>query len=390
MLTSDVKRDAHEPTGEPESLAGRLKHKMGDRVQHSRPEGLAERKERGKKREAKAAELELALPAKSRKTAAGMSVMDLDTAGFYRPRTKETRAAYEAMLNAIHAQFGDQPQDVLRGAADEVLAVLKNQALTDPQRQREVGELLGAVADERFAELVAIGKLINDWVAPGEAGAGGGGADGDGDTLDQEIGVAVEFESEDEDGDDERDEVVDDDEDEDDADEEAAAAAAAAAAGRGEIGTTGDDDGGDGGGGGDDDGGLRVQEIDAYWLQRRVAAAFPSLDAAAAQRMAADVFGALQGDAATVETRVVQLLGLDQFPLAKELLRNRAKVVWVTRLRQAQDDAERAAVEAEMAADAEGAAILDALRATRTTARERQSAMERQVRVCVLLFLNAC
>jgi hypothetical protein len=43
------------------------------------------------------------------------------------------------------------------------------------------------VADERFAELVAIGKLINDWVAPG--------AEGEvvaGDTLDQEIGVAVE------------------------------------------------------------------------------------------------------------------------------------------------------------------------------------------------------
>ena len=31
------------------------------------------------------------MPAKSRKTAGGMSVMDLDTAGFYRPRTKETR-----------------------------------------------------------------------------------------------------------------------------------------------------------------------------------------------------------------------------------------------------------------------------------------------------------
>lgn len=33
------------------------------------------------------------MPAKSRKTAGGMSVMDLDTAGFYRPRTNETRCA---------------------------------------------------------------------------------------------------------------------------------------------------------------------------------------------------------------------------------------------------------------------------------------------------------
>jgi len=141
VLTSDVKRETGEPTGEPETLAGRITHKMGDRVLHAKPDGLVERKERSKcvsprrasgpcfafrcravlaglgwdddssgstaassltatrapfsnphrKREAKQAELEFALPAKSRKTAGGMSVMDLDTAGFYRPRTKETR-----------------------------------------------------------------------------------------------------------------------------------------------------------------------------------------------------------------------------------------------------------------------------------------------------------
>lgn len=275
VVTTDVKRDAHEPTGEPETLAGRIKHKMGDRVLHTKPEGLSERKERSKKREAKTAELEFALPAKSRKTAGGMSVMDLDTAGFYRPRTKETRAAYEAMLNVIHAQFGDQPQDVLRGAADEVLAVLKNQHLTDPARQKEVNELLGTVADERFAELVAIGKLINDWVAPGEAGATVAG-----DTLDQEIGVAVEFEDEEDEEGDEGDEVVEE-EDEGGSEEEEEEDRD----GRlGEIGTNAMDvDAGEEGG---DDGGLRVQEIDAYWLQRRVAAAFPQLDASAAQRMA--------------------------------------------------------------------------------------------------------
>ena len=53
-------------------------------------------------------------------------VMTLDTASGYRPRTQETRAAYEAILAFIREQFGDQPQDVLKGAADEVLAVLKD------------------------------------------------------------------------------------------------------------------------------------------------------------------------------------------------------------------------------------------------------------------------
>jgi hypothetical protein len=56
---------------------------------------------------------------------------------------------------------------------------------TDPQRQKECDELLGDLTDERFAELVAIGKLIGDYVGEGEAVAAG-------DTLDQEIGVAVE------------------------------------------------------------------------------------------------------------------------------------------------------------------------------------------------------
>lgn len=52
--------------------------------------------------------------------------MNLDTASGYRPRTQETRAAYEAVLAFIREQFGDQPQDILKGAADEVLAVLKD------------------------------------------------------------------------------------------------------------------------------------------------------------------------------------------------------------------------------------------------------------------------
>ena len=52
--------------------------------------------------------------------------MDLDAAGSYRPATRETRAAYEALLAVVQGQFGDQPADVLRGAAEEILAVLKN------------------------------------------------------------------------------------------------------------------------------------------------------------------------------------------------------------------------------------------------------------------------
>jgi hypothetical protein len=53
VLTSENRtRDAHEPSGEPETLWGRMRGKMGDRVVRTRPEGTAERskKKEDKKR----------------------------------------------------------------------------------------------------------------------------------------------------------------------------------------------------------------------------------------------------------------------------------------------------------------------------------------------------
>ncbi len=50
--------------------------------------------------------------------------------------------AYEGILNIIQTQLGDQPQDVLRGAVDEVLAVLKNDGLTDHMRKKEIEGML--------------------------------------------------------------------------------------------------------------------------------------------------------------------------------------------------------------------------------------------------------
>ncbi len=41
-------------------------------------------------------------------------------ASSYRPKTKETQAAYELVLAFVRSCIGDQPQEVLRGAADEV------------------------------------------------------------------------------------------------------------------------------------------------------------------------------------------------------------------------------------------------------------------------------
>ena len=56
-----------------------------------------------------------------------------------------------------------QPRDILCGAADEVLAVLKNDKMRDKERRREVEQLLGAAEDTRYHVLVNLGKKITDY-----------------------------------------------------------------------------------------------------------------------------------------------------------------------------------------------------------------------------------
>ncbi len=366
MLTSENRtRDAHEPSGEPETLWGRMKGKMGDKALRARPDGLDERKQKLQKKRDANREDDFGQPTKARKTGNMSSVMDLDTAGGTqqrrrqqqpqqphrrpgpqahaqghlrspqartgptwrqrpaaaqpaRPAGRPAAAARPTRRSApppplppaarrllppqdqgdargVRAAAGADPPAVWRPAAgraarrggrgsrpplgwraaglppgpllgagggwvaagwaarrlragrkrpgrrlgrpapprrpeatrpppaagctapaarrvaarrgphppafapraclSQVLAVLKNENARDPDRQKECGELLGPVPDDKFAQLVSLGKRITDWVGEGEAGGGEGGGG-----LDEEIGVAVEFEDEDDEG----------------------------------------------------------------------------------------------------------------------------------------------------------------------------------------------
>lgn len=134
------------------------------------------------------------------------------------------------------------------------------------------------------------------------------------------------------------------------------------------------------------DGGLiRVQEIDAYWLQRRITRAFGAeIEASKSQEVAEQVLLTLSSasDQRAVENELVMSLGFEHFDLIKDLIKNRSRIVWCTRLSRAQDDGERRKIEDEMAASGpEAISILDALlKATRTSARERQTAVEEKIR----------
>ncbi|KAJ8602966.1 hypothetical protein CTAYLR_001574 [Chrysophaeum taylorii] len=353
----ETRRRSDEPTGEVESLWGRLgSQKMGDKVAGVKASDVERRKrlekklnkKKNNKRSRETTSIEV-VP----KRAKAMTEEETAAAGGYVPRTKESRAAFEAILGACRAAMGDVPHDVLRGAGEEVVYLLKDDKVHD--RKAEIERLLGAkLGEAELADLVACGKRVGDFEVTAQA------VD-EGERLDEEMGVAVVF-----DDDDESDEAEDDvdevrsEEDDDDA-------VRGVEAERESKLVTGvdremDDEQ-------QEDEVLDVHEIDAHWLQRGLSKFYD--DANVSARLAADVVSILGpegGDGRACENKLVMLLDYDKFDFIKLLMRNRSRILYCTLLKQAQSDEERAKIEADMAQDVEGggAAILEALRATGT------------------------
>ena len=114
------------------------------------------------------------------------------------------------MLSIIQQQLGGQPLNIVSAAADEILAVLKNDAIKHTDKKKEIEKLVNSISPSVFDSLVNSGKLITDYQEGGDAAPS---ANGDG--LDNEVGVAVEFEENDDDDDDSDLGSVQDEEEED-------------------------------------------------------------------------------------------------------------------------------------------------------------------------------
>ena len=379
VLTTDSRpRDTHEPTGEPESLWGKIDPRsFGDRAYRGKPPELDEKLKKSKKKKERDP---LAEPPPSRQSKRRRlqeeSVLNSSEEGVYQPKTKETRAAYEAMLSVIQQQLGGQPLSIVSGAADEILAVLKNETLKNPDKKKEIEKLLNSVPNAVFDQLVSIGRLITDYQDGGGdvAGTAAAAANGD-DALDDDVGVAVEFEeNEEEDEESDLDMVQEDEEEEDDVVEASNSGAMQMGGGIDD-----DDDMQEANGGMN----LNVLSIGAYWLQGKISEAFQKqIDPQQCQILAEDVLKILaEGDDREVESKLLLLLQFDKFSLIKILLRNRLKIVWCTRLARAEDEEQKKKIEEEMMGlGPELVAIVDQLHATRATAKERQKNLEKSIR----------
>lgn len=339
------KRARDEPTGEVTSLVGKIVGtRMGDKAMRSKPPQMEERKVKRTKRD------EAQRDMMKMKGATLLSEGIDDFVGIiYRPKTQETRQTYEVILSFIQAALGDQPRDVLCGAADEVLQVMKNDRLKDKERKKEVEELLGGLAEERFAVLVNLGKKITDWGQEEKMQTD--------DNIDETYGVNVQFEESEDEFQDDGDVYGEIKEGEEEEDEEEGVEAEYTDTLHTNL--AGED------GGNKSDAGLHPRDIDAFWLQRKLSKHYPD-DPTMAQTKAGEVLQTLKSasDDREAENQLVMLLGFDMFDFIKVLRQHRQMILYCTMLAQAQTDEEKKSIEEKMSADTELSGYLKALGAT--------------------------
>ncbi|CAK8692210.1 U5 small nuclear ribonucleoprotein 200 kDa helicase-like [Clavelina lepadiformis] len=340
------RRPRDEPTGEVLTLQGKLGSiQMGDRAQRTKPPQMEERKAKRRKRDE---------DEKGQANFRGRSLLsegvDEMVGVVYKPRTKETRETYEILLSFIQAALGDQPRDILCGAADEVISVLKNERHRDKERRKEIQSLLGPLEDTRYHVLVNLGKKITDFGSAKDADT----AD---DNIDETYGVNVQFESDDEAGEDDTYGEVREGSDGEDEEMEGVEAdvdmvvSANLTNEAGDVNIAKNKE-------------LHPRDIDAYWLQRNLSKVYD--DAIVSQKKAEEVLDILKtaGDDLQCENQLVLLLGFNQFDFIKSVREHRQMILHCTLLASAQSDAARQQIEEKMKQDPMLLAILEQLHAT--------------------------
>uniref|UniRef100_A0A673WGE6 Small nuclear ribonucleoprotein 200 (U5) n=1 Tax=Salmo trutta TaxID=8032 RepID=A0A673WGE6_SALTR len=355
-LIDRTRRD--EPTGEVLSLVGKLVGtKMGDKSQRTKPSMQGEKRAKRRKRDEDGHDMN-----KMKGFTLLSEGIDEMVGIVYKPKTKETRETYEVLLSFIQAALGDQPRDILCGAADEVLAVLKNDKMRDKERRREVEQLLGPADDTRYHVLVNLGKKISDYGGDKEL-------QNMDDNIDETYGVNVQFESDEEEGDEDQfGEVRDDGSDEESEGEEADLGCTLTA----NLGVTGDvmtakkKE-------------LHPRDIDAFWLQRQLSRFYD--DAIISQKKADEVLEILKtaSDDRECENQLVLLLGFNTFDFIKILRQHRRMIQYCTMLASAQSEAEKEKIIGKMEADPDLSKVLYQLQETEKEdiIREERSRRER-------------
>ncbi|KAK0556085.1 Pre-mRNA-splicing helicase BRR2 [Tilletia horrida] len=360
-------RRDNEPKGAAETLSGRVDvRQMGSRVTRSEIKDIeAKKKKAAAAQDSQAALVEAGITApqdRRRRQQDGSAVNGgfsnvLEAASEleglrYRPRTAETRQIYELILSTIHSLLGDQSNDVIRGAADAALEILKDSSLKDLDKKKEIEDFTGPFSSDAFGQLVNLSKKITDYDQDDTNNAEPNG-DRAMEDIDEDTGVAVMFEGDDEDSDQEQERfaVVEESDDEDNEDQKPEVKD------ENDMDAVGDDeaeeavrlgtDASSKGKGKLASDSLSAHDIDAFWLQRLFSSHYPDEHEAAEKTEAAMEILGSESSLRDVENALMELTDYDKFEIVQVLTKNRDLVVWCTRLGRA-DAEERVNIEVAM------------------------------------------
>ncbi|XP_065217022.1 U5 small nuclear ribonucleoprotein 200 kDa helicase [Planococcus citri] len=340
VLQADVRlidrRNRDEATGEVLSLVGKIDGtRMGDKFQRTKPVKAEERKVKREKRD------ESQYDFAKMKGASLLSDGVDDMVGIkYRPKTQATRTTYEYILSLIQEALGDASHEILCGAADEVLEVLKNDRYKDREKKIQTEDLLGPLSEEKFSLFVNLSKKITDFGNEGKTQVT------EETTVDETYGINVQFEeSEEEDDEDVYGEIREDDEMEEEGEEAKLSTAIHAENLTSREETKKEKT-------------LHPLDIDAYWLQRCLSRHFD--DAMVTQSKSKDVLNILKTAETTheCETDLVNLLGPECFDFIKILKKHRQMILYCTLLASSQSEDERQKIREKMRSDESLARIL--------------------------------
>ena len=314
-VISGERTRVREPTGEAETLRGRVSAVMGDKAFHAKPDLPKSEKVEVVERE--------------RPT----SLAPVRPKGLlYYPRLRETRDVYESLLNMCQPLLGDQPDDVIKGALDEILASLKAENVQETVRKQEMEAILGPLSAEDFSKYFSLSKQLIDYQVRTETVQS---------EAAEDVQIPVVFESEGARRGEDRREVQSSEEEElpdqmeldqgDDVGEEAERRAEKRE--------------------------LDPNDIDAFWLWRQLEKAFNSVEFA--NSLEGEVLTALSSPDRICENMLVQALGFERLDLIRLLLANKFEVVQCTRMNRAKTEEDKAEIRTEWEQLAKGRDLME-------------------------------
>ncbi|KAA1132430.1 DEIH-box ATPase [Puccinia graminis f. sp. tritici] len=360
VLTADrskIPRRDNEPTGEPETLVGRIDPKsMGSRafkesvhikkdISKKKSKHITSNEDRPKK----------FTETNSRRYADVIEAIQEVEGLNYKPRTNETRSIYELLLSSVQLMLGDQPNEIVRSATDMTIEAMKNDNdyPKDLDKKRTIEEFLGTISSEKFNELSNLAKKLTDYGDDDQAQqAGGEGEDGENQKRANELdddnnGVAVVFEDDEngEDSDEDEFEIRDNsDSDEDseadeneDQDDDDLNAQQTDPTDQIIIGPDSNNASDSKNKKGKQD--LTIYDIDGFWLQRLIGNHFPDpIEAESKTKEAINLLSADNSSLRDLENSLVDLFDYDKFELVSVLTKHRDIIVWGTKWSRSDED----------------------------------------------------